>query len=857
MKEIIGFRAVYGERKQSHDLLFYSTEIETLAKELRQLTDKPPNSPTNLEWQPFIKGFSKDAYYVLIKTFPDKQASRSGMVLSEAIIYKLDEIANISDLDLIINSFSKTLEEAKQNESTSIRSNLALNNKKNTSLDSISGLVSSIDLFSQQESPLVWMGQDGFLELVSGVWNCLWSEVRKKFSFYFYFSPPTDESNVSLICTPESLASRWHQYKKISKETDHKEITNKRIVSFLLDKIDKNPQNLLNKFIKDIGTRLSDWRILLLADECINYLEQIKEGNITPSDFRGLINRIETISPNPDDGKIFKKTILSQFLNNLLDKGSFEDIYAINNTKFDAFLESQDLVENSITSWFQKRLYTITNSQMGKLFTKFQESQETFWKKAVRKSLGRIKNTLTKKNLEVIWAWWSQNHKIFEFQKEFLPLDIKSIKLLVETCPESLPNDLGESICKFSEKNRFFNLFAISSFAFRKSKDALTRQLEVEKNVNRIDSGIPILIDKVSLQTVLEVAIEIKDERIFLPIAERLVKNRSLLSEINIKNQAWQKLSVLMLEQDDKLFWKNVLKGKELVYEILDLLISDSLEEKSLISFASKSQFANLMEYHSRKDIWIHLIGKEKENFIIETAKGWWNLFFQNKFQKEEPIENALFELVASDEFIESELSKNETPVFGLIELFKRFDSLPQRKFNFLLNRIVWVVNPIIQVDSISLGRFINERNWYDSAKSILSLVDRNNRGDLSLALYECEDLIGWFDSFWSNSLSSRRRTRFQWEDWWKTFTETLIELYPEGPNQRKLWQKAGGDVSLLNDRGNNKDRWENAIDSLINGSAGGDISTSKIIKQVKKHYDKNPKIEILENLFYELGGKY
>lgn len=854
MKEIIGFRAVYGERKQSHDLLFNSPEIETLAKELRQLTDKPPNSPTNLEWQPFIKGFSKDDYYVLIKTFPDKKASRSGMVLSEAIIYKLDEIANISDLDLIINSFSKTLEEAKGNESFSIRNNLALNSKKTITPDSISGLVSSIDLLSQKESPLVWMGQDGFLELVSGVWNCLWSEARKRFSFYFYFAPPTDESNVSLICTPESLALRWHQYKKISKETDHKEITNKRIVSFLLD---KNPQNLLKNFIEDIGIRFSDWRILLLADECINYLGQIREKNITPSDFRGLINRIETISPNPNDGKIFKKTILSQFLNNLLDKGAFEDVYAINNIRFDAFLESQDLVENSIINWFQKRLYTITNGQMVKLFTKFEESQETFWKKAVRKSLGRIKDTLTKKNLEIIWAWWSQNYKIFEFQKEFLPLDIKSIKLLVETCPESLPNNLGESICKFSEKNRFFNLFAISSFAFRKSKDALATQLKVEKNANQIDSGIPLLIDKVPLQTVLGVAIEIKDERVFLPIAERLVKNRSLLSEINIKNQVWQKLSVLMLEQDNKLFWKNVSKGKELVYEILDLLISDNLEEKSLISFASKSQFANLMEYHSRKEIWSHLIGKEKEEFIIETAKGWWNLFLKNKFQKEELIENAFFELITSDEHIESELSKSETPVFWLIELFKKFDNLSQHKFNSLLNRIVWLVNPISQVDSISLGRFIYERKWAYSASNILSFVDRNNRNDLKLALYECENLIGFFDRFLSNSLGSRGRSSLKWGDWWKTFTETLIELYPEGPKQKKLWQKADGDMSLLNDSGNNRDKWENAIDSLINGSAGGDISTVKIIEQVKKNFDKNPKIELLEKLFYELGGKY
>ena len=62
----------------------------------------------------------------------------------------------------------------------------------------------------------------------------------------------------------------------------------------------------------------------------------------------------------------------------------------------------------------------------------------------------------------------------------------------------------------------------------------------------------------------------------------------------------------------------------------------------------------------------------------------------------------------------------------------------------------------------------------------------------------------------------------------------TLVEMYPQGPEQDDIWKRAGGDVSILTNSMNRRSQWYNALERLALGGGGAKISLQTLIEQVK-----------------------
>ena len=48
-----------------------------------------------------------------------------------------------------------------------------------------------------------------------------------------------------------------------------------------------------------------------------------------------------------------------------------------------------------------------------------------------------------------------------------------------------------------------------------------------------------------------------------------------------------------------------------------------------------------------------------------------------------------------------------------------------------------------------------------------------------------------------------------------------LSSLYEKGPEEKNIWKRAGGDVSILTNDENRKSQWYSAIDTLNKGGGG------------------------------------
>src|SRR5207249_2454569 len=81
-----------------------------------------------------------------------------------------------------------------------------------------SDLVSTAEaLTTRGTGPVVRIGTEGFDELVVALWFRFWPELRTTFAFRLSFGPSDwrDKDTPSLVCSPQSLSSRWSGYRVV------------------------------------------------------------------------------------------------------------------------------------------------------------------------------------------------------------------------------------------------------------------------------------------------------------------------------------------------------------------------------------------------------------------------------------------------------------------------------------------------------------------------------------------------------------------------------------------------------------------------------------------------------------------
>ena len=84
--------------------------------------------------------------------------------------------------------------------------------------------------------------------------------------------------------------------------------------------------------------------------------------------------------------------------------------------------------------------------------------------------------------------------------------------------------------------------------------------------------------------------------------------------------------------------------------------------------------------------------------------------------------------------------------------------------------------------------------------------------GDLKPALRACYDMLDFWDRFILGVAPVSDREK------WDGLQELATELYPGGPDDLELWERAGGDDADLPTRGNGRSRWRKAVRDIRNG---------------------------------------
>lgn len=81
-----------------------------------------------------------------------------------------------------------------------------------------------------------------------------------------------------------------------------------------------------------------------------------------------------------------------------------------------------------------------------------------------------------------------------------------------------------------------------------------------------------------------------------------------------------------------------------------------------------------------------------------------------------------------------------------------------------------------------------------------------------------------------------------------KRFFEIACKLYPRGVEDRKIWERAGGDLSLVTLSTQGKGQWFEAIKLIEQGGGGAEITLSNLIQVMLEDFNQNEDLLRISN---------
>ena len=70
---------------------------------------------------------------------------------------------------------------------------------------------------------------------------------------------------------------------------------------------------------------------------------------------------------------------------------------------------------------------------------------------------------------------------------------------------------------------------------------------------------------------------------------------------------------------------------------------------------------------------------------------------------------------------------------------------------------------------------------------------------------------------------------------------DLVTDLYPQGPADRSIWERAGGDPSRIQFTGTGRSAWWEALRNLARGGGGANITLSRLVMVMLEDYPGNP----------------
>lgn len=816
-------QALFGDKNDSLSLLKTSHPDEKLAYKICNSTDL---SDRGQNWSPAIRGFSFEDNYILLKTYSDTSPQvRQGRVFSHALIIEKKDISRINNLEVLYDHFQNEM-----NKDLDIQPIIYSDREFSGTIDKDRIIKAAEGLLNEEQ--IVWIGQDNFPNAIATLWKNFKATSRFEFKFGINFNP-TSVSNQNIVCTPDFLLPKWQNTNFCVVDKEDK-VTKPSQAALFLVSGDKNSD--FYSFLEQIGYEPISLKQLSLLERGLDTFTSLESNN----DFNEVFNLFNILNTNKNTSEVKNDLIVKviQRLIQIIPNAGSQSINALRKLKLTkelVILKTE--LEEAIRNWFENKLFdsnfNLTNDTGKVLGNIIANDSEEWWINTVKNQLKTFFSEWKKEYAPFVIKWLNGDlQNIIKALSEFFN-SVKEIENDLQTQLALPSNNLNDiEFKKFCLKNKWFVLHArvlINS----KANNIVEEQLSID---SKDIKGLKLISENISRVLFLESAIKNNDDRLNVISGSLIIKDRKLLSEMNISIANWQKILVEVIKIEpvlSKLFKKPY---QDFLFPVFDTLIDGNHVENDLLSLLSKTEYRDIKEYPHRKVLW-ELLGVDvKENFISATVKS----ISANIDFLEAEYEDAIKKKINSDEFVDFFIKANKSDVGKIVNLFIKFDIYDEKSLYMFLQQINTTFNSI---DAQKLGKLVYNKKW----RNCLSIIQSKavNNQSFKIAFQDCCGLLSFLaygNAVWQGLIT---KVDISNSDWWQSLEDLLCKLYPEGPIDNKIWKRAGGDESELQHKSTGKEMWRNALHKLNNGGTKK-TSINNLLIETKKDFPNNNDLNIL-----------
>jgi hypothetical protein len=838
-------QAIYGEQGGAHVLLTCSAKDLAPFRHLTGRTDRPSNPPPNINWEPYFSGYAFETYYIISITSPDFLAPRAGMVITHALVLDLEGAIQMENIRHVLSLLPSCPEKKERISSITIQDSdvrdLTSRNVTEPVPLGYSALVKALLNHNVREKPIVWIGQEGFTEVVMALWTHLWPGARKNLCFRLSFGPQDIEGQgLLLVMTPAQLESRWIDYSKVRESDTY--TPESKAEAFLHGL--PGGEALRNLF-SDLGVPPAWVADLKKAEACCNYLTRLTSAD----EARALVRLLGVLSPAPDKGIQIKLEALEK-LSDLSKKGSASDILALRNLDVLPYRRGTDVVRNAIDEWIASVVSSASSEKSeenARLVARAFESSDSTWHKNVQNATIAALADWKPGTALTLWKCWQSVPELVEVLDESIPDTLEIEKELVRSFPGSLPSAAVARCLNFTKKRHYYLLHAAVLGATHQAVEAFREQLAFDKDPTHYE-GLRILSGSFSSNDTLKVALDTGDIRLLKLAGEACAETPDLLTEIDVEKEEWRTVWLYSIEISNSPL-TGIPKPDQVVHTLINQILTGERVDSSLLLHLASTSYGDLIDNPRRQEIWQRLDPNVAKAFLNVTADAWLERFKVNP-DYDDSVEPPLEGAILDEQRLATCLKFTQPNSISLgVNLFKRFNRLTERKFKSWLSTVIDANTPIDPINSMMIGRLILSRGWRHAASELCRYEDSLNRGDLLPALHECRDLLGLFALLKLRISGKLDSATINEDSLWNAILEIVIKLYPHGPEEQHIWPRSGGDISNIDTSQAGRSQWGYAIQLLRKGGGGTDISAITLLKTMKEDYPNNDNLNLLEKL--------
>ncbi len=818
-------QAIYGEVSgRGHGLRTSSMKNSQLAKTLASRLDLPDSIPPGVSnWSPFVRGFPIDDQYIIARTFLDSSASRSGMVLTHALVIRIEDIVHIEDLSVLFENLFSSAAECPESVSALELAPHPCGSSSATDL-----IATANALLDSKGRAAIWLGVTGFEELISSLWKNLWPDLRRTFSFRLSFSPKdiVDDPKPTIVCSPEKLQSRWVNQNLIDQNSASPMSESARI---LCGHADVTP---VLKLANSLEIKLDSLTIFSRLER----LNALTSDDKDVDRLLGALRLIDGLSKNPELGNELKTSLISR-LSALIPKVTPKQLLVMRNLKLAGFNNTVGVwnaVENRISSL---DFGEVDDDDLSNLFLCSVNPDLAIhdWRESIQAALKTAAHKKPSALFKSIWRCVPLANDVFSAAISIMPNADGIESQLVSEIPSKLSNSkLSDLLAPLLEKQWIVAHGAVLSSVLSPI-EAVQQQLLVDTDSSK-DSGVRAALRFAIPAVVLECALKYKDLRLVELASESAVKHPEILRDIQCEDITEQQVWKLSIEKKSAL-WDSPRDPINARNTLLTSLVNGGAVDKQLLEVLANTPLANLYAAPERENLWKRLPARACDRYLQATVLGWVEQAEQSVIGSR--LEAELEQAIALSAVLDQSLAKPTVSIATRLSMISSLPSFTEENFIHWINELLNSVRSIQHSEAEQLGRLMFSRHW-KAAVSLLADRYAPYRPDLKPCLTVCVDFLGFLDA-WKLGISKPNAS-----DKWSAFAKLACELYPNGPSTEELWSRAGGkNWDLSNRDQSGASLWHSAMNKV---RFGGTPEAKRLIEAMLNDFPNNEELRFLSN---------